>query len=230
MAVTPRLKLPLPQANDGMNINPPAFATMWTNTDPALGATTCTASTRPASPYACQWIYQTDTNEHFIWDPITSAWVKISSNPTGLIGINTSLNSTVISATTTKFLVASINGLVVEQNRNYRIHVEGVFRFTGSGSLPVQPTQNGEAFIHVATSGSVTTGSTIQQSQFCDAWPASTGASGLKAQSSFSFDAMWNSGAGTSLSAGWSLALNGSVNSGASSFFADNTLLHVERC
>lgn len=224
MAVTPRLKLPLPQANDGMNVNPPAFATMWTNTDPALGATACTASTRPASPYACQWIYQTDTNEHFIWDPITSAWVKISSNPTGIISVTSTLNNTSIAAINTRYLVASVNGLTVEQNRNYRIHVEGIFGYTGTNNQS-QPTEFPIAAIHVATSGTVTIGSTIQQSQYCDAWTPD-----VIAQANFAFDAMWNSGSGTYLSAGWSLEVTGAFNPGASAFFADNVLFYVERC
>lgn len=228
MAVTPRLALPVPQSSDGMNVSPPAFFTTWSNVDPAIGPTVCTSSTRPGSPYACQWIWQSDTNEHFIYDPTTSAWVKMSSNPTGIIGINSTTNHTVISAMSTRFLMASINGMTVEQNRNYRIHVEGTFNYTGSGSMYTAPTQSAQAAIHVATSGSISTGSTIQQTQYTDAWPQ-TNASGANAQISFAFDTTWNSGSGAYLSAGWSFEVTGTQNSGSSNFYTTNTLTYVER-
>lgn len=224
MAVTPRLALPLPQASDSMSVNPPAFATMWSNTDAALGPFVCTSGTRPGSPYGCQWIWQSDTNEHFIYDPIALAWVKISSNPGGIIGINSALNNTAIPATATRYLVTAINGLTVEQNRNYRVHVEGIFGYTG-GTNQAQPTETPIAAIHLATAGSVAIGSPIQQSQYCDAWTP-----GTIAQANFSFDAVWNSGANLALSAGWSLQVTGSFNPGASSFYANNTLTYVERC
>lgn len=228
MVVTPRLALPLPQASDGMNVNPPAFFTTWSNVDPAIGPTVCTSSTRPGSPYACQWIWQSDTNEHFIWDPVASAWVKISSNATGVIGINQSLNNTSVSAMSTRYMVAAINGLAVEQNKQYRIHVEGVFGFTGSGSMYNQPTQTAQASIHIATSGSVATTSTVQQTQYCDAW-AQTSTSGAKAQQNFAFDCTWLS-TGTYLSTGWSIEVTGTQNSGSSNLYANNTEIYVERC
>lgn len=223
MVVTPRLKLPLPQASDSMDVIPPAFATMWSNTDAAIGPTVCTSGTRPGAPYACQWIWQSDTNEHFIWDPNSSAWVKISSNPGGILGINTALNNTSIGSTGTRFMVASISGIAVEQNRNYRIHAEGVYGYTGSNNLS-QPTETPIAAIHTSTTGSVTTGSTIAQSQYCDAWT-----SGVLAQANFAFDAKYNSGSNLTLSAGWSIEVTGSFNPGGSSFYANNTMIYVER-
>lgn len=45
----------------------------------------CTSSTRPASPYQGQVVFQTDTNQAFVWNG--SAWVLLSTgtaNPPGL--------------------------------------------------------------------------------------------------------------------------------------------------
>lgn len=45
----------------------------------------CTSASRPASPYAGQVIYQTDTNQAFVWNG--SAWVLLSTgtaNPPGM--------------------------------------------------------------------------------------------------------------------------------------------------
>lgn len=36
--------------------------------DAAIGLTTCTSTTRPASPYVGQWILETDTNRRAHWD------------------------------------------------------------------------------------------------------------------------------------------------------------------
>lgn len=50
----------------------------------------CTSSTRPASPYQGQVIYQTDTNTTLVWNG--SAWVLLSTgtaNPPGLELVNT---------------------------------------------------------------------------------------------------------------------------------------------
>jgi hypothetical protein len=40
--------------------------------DAAVGSTICTNATRPASPFAGQVIFETDTSDSFVWDG--SAW------------------------------------------------------------------------------------------------------------------------------------------------------------
>jgi hypothetical protein len=47
----------------------------------------CTSSTRPASPYQGQAIYETDTNKLLIWNG--TAWNPPSNMPWGVLGVST---------------------------------------------------------------------------------------------------------------------------------------------
>ena len=66
----------------------------------------CTSTTRPATPYEGQVIYETDTNRVLVWD--ASAWVGISStlNPV------TSLPSSPVDGQIIDYVADSTNGVV----------------------------------------------------------------------------------------------------------------------
>lgn len=230
MTVTSRLVLPLPQSADLMSVNPPAFATIWQNVDPAIGPTFCTSSTRPASPYACQWIFETDTFHHLIWNPVSSAWDQIAMNPTGLTAINQTVAQTNIPSQNTNYLCASIAPFSVEQGKNYLIHVAGVYGFTNNaGNTGIQTGGAAKASIVAnAANGSTTTvtaGSTALQSQYVDAWGAG---GGTPAHRSFHFEVPWSSGNNTQLSVGWIINVP-TFNTSCSGFYAKSSLIYVEQ-
>lgn len=226
MVSTTRLALPEPQSGDSMAVNPPAFATTWTNVDAAIGPTFCTSGSKPATPYACQWIYLTDLNLQQIWDPVASSWITIITNPGGISGSTSTANNTTLSTAGTIYLCSSINGLTLDANRNYRIHVEGVFQYTSNAAWNVQRTEKAIASIVTSTSGNVTAGSTILQSHYIDAF--SDGAPGT-AQRKFTFEGLYNTGTNTALNVGWTATVTPAFNSGASAFSVYNTLFYVER-
>lgn len=69
---TTRLGLTKPDGTDLVDI-----AVLNTNAnkiDAAVGAFVCTSTTRPSTPYAGQIIYETDTDQSFVWDSATSTW------------------------------------------------------------------------------------------------------------------------------------------------------------
>lgn len=80
----------------------------------------CTSSTRPASPYQGQVIYQTDTNTTLVWNG--SGWVLLSTgtaNPPGLEFIST---TTPASATT-----IGVNSIFNSTYKNYRVVYTGTY-------------------------------------------------------------------------------------------------------
>lgn len=75
----------------------------------------CTSSTRPASPYEGQVIYETDTDKTLVWNG--SAWVFLSTstaNPVGLEHITTSTFSAASSP-------VGINGCFTSSYNHYRL-------------------------------------------------------------------------------------------------------------
>lgn len=231
---TPRLALPQPLNGDPMNVNPPAFATTWTNIDAAIGPTICTSSTKPASPYACQWIYQTDINRHAIWDTVASAWVTILPNDYFIAAYSNTANPTTISATGTKYMCTQINGITFEANVNYKLHVEGTFKYTSTKSSNVQPTQNGKVNTHYSLTAPVTTATAVLGSHYVDAW-SDIVYNPTTAQVDFAFDDIINTGTanapagGATMSIGWSFEVGGSFNANSSSFSVSNSVLYLER-
>lgn len=217
-----------------MSINPPAFATIWTNVDGAIGPTICTSSTKPSSPYACQWIYQTDLNAEQIWDPVASAWVNIKPNPTGIVGLNNTQTNVALTATGTEYQIATVNNLTIEPFRNYKVHVEGICGFTFNGSnIVAQPTQNGQAIIRYANAATVTTGGTLLTQTGVDASESGLGYSPnpfpVYAQQNFAFDGIYVGTSATQLSVGWDYELTGTLTANCSAQYAQNTLIYVER-
>jgi hypothetical protein len=77
---TTRLGLTKPDGTDLVDI-----AVLNTNAnkiDAAVGAFVCTSTTRPSTPYAGQIIYETDTDQSFVWDSATSAWNTLTPGAT----------------------------------------------------------------------------------------------------------------------------------------------------
>jgi hypothetical protein len=227
MSVTSRLGLPIPSLTDSMSANP--FATTFNLLDPAIGPTFCTSSTKPSTPYACQWIYQTDINLEAIWDPTISSWVTIYPNDSGILGSSTTVNTTGISATNTKYMCGTLTSLSLEANRNYKLHVEGIFGYISTRNNNSQCQANGIAYTHQASGSSVLTSSTVIGQQYVDAWV--TPSSNATAQVNFTFDTIINSGAGGTNSFGWSFQDGTSgFNPGAGSIYVQNALTYLERC
>lgn len=79
----------------------------------------CTSSTRPASPYDGQVIYETDTDKTLVWNG--SAWVYLSTstaNPVGLELITTQTIGTTVSSVTVSNCFSSTYD-------NYKITITG---------------------------------------------------------------------------------------------------------
>lgn len=79
----------------------------------------CTSSTRPASPYDGQVIYETDTDKTLVWNG--SAWVYLSTstaNPVGLELITTQTIGTAVSSVTVSNCFSSTYD-------NYKITITG---------------------------------------------------------------------------------------------------------
>lgn len=79
----------------------------------------CTSTTRPATPYEGQVIYETDTNRVLVWD--ASAWVMIADTdqPPGMQLIKTQTIGTAVSSVTVSDVFSS-------EFDNYRITVQGL--------------------------------------------------------------------------------------------------------
>ena len=76
----------------------------------------CTSTTRPASPYDGQVIYETDTDKTLVWNG--SAWVFLSTSTANPVGLEF-VASTSFSATTTPF----INGCFTSTYLHYRLMI-----------------------------------------------------------------------------------------------------------
>ena len=77
---TTRLGLTKPDGTDLVDI-----AVLNTNAnkiDAAAGAFVCTSTTRPSTPYSGQIIYETDTDQSFVWDSATSTWNVLTPGAT----------------------------------------------------------------------------------------------------------------------------------------------------
>lgn len=77
---TTRLGLTKPDGTDLVDI-----AVLNTNAnkiDAAVGAFVCTSTTRPSTPYSGQIIYETDTDQSFVWDSATSTWNVLTPGAT----------------------------------------------------------------------------------------------------------------------------------------------------
>jgi len=91
----------------------------------------CTSSTRPASPYTGQGIYETDTNKTLFWNG--TAWYPSWSTAWGVVAY-TKTNTTNITYTAEAVTITSSSFTAVA-NRYYRVtYIEG----TTYGSVPFE--------------------------------------------------------------------------------------------
>lgn len=110
----------------------------------------CTSSTRPASPYDGQVIYETDTDKTLVWNG--SAWVYLSTSASGDVGlvkvIPTSVTGGSVSTdgvvTVTSGSSLVINGVFTAGFKNYRILCSDLTT-NGSAAIPIQLTKSGTA-------------------------------------------------------------------------------------
>lgn len=89
----------------------------------------CTSTTRPASPYHGQHIYETDTNLQYVWDG--SAWVNnyASSASPALTGVPTAPTATAGTNTTqlatTQFVTTAVSNIRVGAVPNFLVYFTG---------------------------------------------------------------------------------------------------------
>jgi hypothetical protein len=77
---TTRLGLTKPDGTDLVDVA--VLNTNFDKTDAAAGAFVCTSTTRPSTPYSGQIIYETDTDQSFVWDSATSTWNVLTPGAT----------------------------------------------------------------------------------------------------------------------------------------------------
>jgi len=150
-------------------------------------------------------------------------------NPTGLLALDQTIAQTNIVAQNTNYLCRSIAPFSVEQGRNYCIHVSGIIGFTNNASNTSAQTATGVKASIIANSANgstttVTTGSTVLQSQYVDPPAWSSGVS----QGCFDFEIPWSSGNNTQLSVGWMVNIP-TFNANNSSYYAKSNMIYVEQ-
>jgi hypothetical protein len=88
----------------------------------------CTSSTRPASPYEGQVIYETDTDKTLVWNG--SAWVFLSTGTANPVGLEYITGGTVTAAAS-----ASVNNCFSATYNNYRLIVHEVTRSNAGAAM-----------------------------------------------------------------------------------------------
>jgi hypothetical protein len=99
----------------------------------------CTSSTRPATPFEGQAIFETDTDRMLIWNGTT--WVipnAPAQNPTGMELIKTQTIGTSVSS-------VNINNAFTDDYANYRIIIDGGTQTAVSPVISLQLTAAGTA-------------------------------------------------------------------------------------
>lgn len=122
----------------------------------------CTSTTRPATPYEGQMIYETDTNRVLVYD--NTAWVMIADTdvppalslitPTSVSGTGVSLSGSQVVFTSTSSI--NINGCFTDEFTNYKI----AFRALGSGAQV-------SAFFKLRASGTDSSSGYDQGGMYC---------------------------------------------------------------
>ena len=222
---TPRLSLPTLALDGSDSLSPPVFNTFFTNLDKGIGYTFCTSSTKPATPYACQLIYLTDTWQEQIWDPVANAWITLVELGMGVYALSQTATAVNGTLPTNEYMCGTITANL--DSGSYNIHAEGMVSWNSNYSASTQPTQQGLIRVRTASGATVTTSSTLQGSRYCDAW-APKNASQLLAQVNFACDVVFAVGTPGQFTAGWSYQIN-SLPPGASSFNLTNVLMYLEK-
>lgn len=98
----------------------------------------CTSTTRPASPYEGQMIYETDTNRVLVYD--NSAWVMIADTdtPPGLELVKTQTVGSAVSSVT-------VNNCFSSSYDAYRLVISSVNCSTSNTAMYLQMTASGTA-------------------------------------------------------------------------------------
>jgi hypothetical protein len=142
----------------------------------------CTSSTRPASPFEGQMIYETDTDKVLVYNG--SAWYANWNLPWGVVGYATPLSATFNTSSATPVDVTgmsiSFTGIA---NRRYRVNFNAsqIFgtsgdrvrlTFTGTNITPTKSYYFGVTASTVGIAGSYShvftaTGSSVIKLQFC---------------------------------------------------------------
>jgi hypothetical protein len=232
MAVTPRLALPEPQSADAMNVNPPAFKTLFQNLDKSVNFTVCTSVTKPATPFSYQLIYCTDTNQMIIWDAVASAWIVLRERPKGIVGVTAGGSPVSVTASGTKYMGANINNVRLEGLKNYRIHIESAIDFTSNKTVATQNTSVGEVFLHTDTSGTATTASAATHVNYQDVY-CSVNASAQRGHAQFAMEVIFQPpssqvGSANLYGLGWSFQFGTALPPNSSVITIQNTLFYVE--
>lgn len=161
MTNTPKLNIPLIAAADPMSAVPPAWKNQFQIIDGFVGLTECTSSTRPASPFNGQIIYETNTNRHLVWDNIQSRWNYIDSSGKGLMASASGQASYAVG--TESFILTK--SFPCEFSRIYRVHVEGYI----DSSLGNSSTITNELRLRLNLNGTtVSTADSLLSGIFCD--------------------------------------------------------------
>jgi hypothetical protein len=101
----------------------------------------CTSTTRPASPFEGQYIYETDTDQTLVWNG--SAWLTTSS-----VGAWTSYSPTITSSGGTITTVGAVSARFTQVNKTVSVYFSIALTTVGTASgqlrmtLPVTASSN----------------------------------------------------------------------------------------
>lgn len=155
----------------------------------------CTSSTRPASPYEGQVIYETDTDKTLVWNG--SAWVFLSTSAAGDIGLvrvipssgtNCTISATGVASVTNGSTSFTLNGVFSSTFDNYRIVISnmessspggGYYIALGTSSTGANYYMGGY-YVNVSTAAQ-----TVHRTNNGDRWIIGTGNNGTKTSVSF---------------------------------------------
>jgi len=99
----------------------------------------CTSTTRPATPYEGQMIYETDTDKVLVWNG--SAWYANWNLPWGILDkIKVTTNTTISGTTTTTITSLTVVGI---SGRLYKVSSSFYFLLGGTGYGVCQILQGG---------------------------------------------------------------------------------------
>jgi len=91
----------------------------------------CTSSTRPASPYEGQVIYETDTDKLLIWNG--SAWYPPGNTAWGVVGTPVTITSNQGSITSVTDITGASITFTAVANRRYKASWQGIMNSTVAG-------------------------------------------------------------------------------------------------
>ena len=117
----------------------------------------CTSSTRPATPYEGQMIYETDTDKVLVWNG--SAWYANWNTAWGIVGYQENSTDTGSQAASYSQTVATVTFTAVA-NRYYRL--------TYYESTLVQVTSPGYLYLKIMDGATIVNSSSVNPGTFSD--------------------------------------------------------------